>query len=92
MKCALSEPRPNLYLGALSDALVVQTRPRERAACSDVRPAGAMELSRFLSYSILVDEIGKIGRLAWSPATQHERNIATCRKVRATFGPAFIAC
>jgi hypothetical protein len=44
-----------------------------------------MELSRFLSYSILVDEIEKIGRLAWSPATQHERNIATCRKVRATF-------
>ena len=44
-----------------------------------------MELSRYLSYSILVDEIEKIGRPAWSPATHHERNIATCRKVRVTF-------
>jgi hypothetical protein len=50
-----------------------------------------MELSRFLSYSILVDEIEKIGRLAWSPATQQEQN-RNLPQGSGNVRPAFITC
>lgn len=79
--------KANLFLGALFDALVVARRAlvSEQLKALFV-PQAQLELQRFLPYSAAVQEIEPgIERLQWFPVTQIENNVATARKVRATF-------
>src|SRR4051812_26550636 len=79
--------RADLFIGALYDAVLVSRRNRASDHLKALFiPAVQLELSRFVQYSFLVNELENgIGRLSWFPAAQVERNVAEARKVRAVF-------